>query len=87
MRHSASPPTCPQCGSVVYQTHTCRRSALAPTPAPALVAAPSTFREDVRAARRQARVTQACLDLGLDRLTADARVRDADRAWSEDVGL
>jgi len=87
MQHSAHPPPCPRCGALVYRTHTCRSSGLRPDPAPVLVPAPASFRDDVERARRARRVEALAFELDLDEDVAAGRVLAADRAWSEDVGL
>jgi hypothetical protein len=87
MQHSTHPPACPRCGATVYRTHTCRVSGLRPQAGEVYVPKPVDFDAQVERARRLARVDQVALDFELDAETAAARLRMADAAWSEDVGL
>lgn len=85
MRNTQSVPTCPQCGSRVYRTHTCRKSGLTqfslpenatPTvsaPPLALVPMPEGWREE---ARELVATWPARAQLHL--------VEDVDLDWSDD---
>lgn len=90
MQHSHAAPPCPRCGTPVYRTHTCRVSGLTTRPGRPVVEGvpkPADFDDQVARARRAARAEALAFELDLPLEVAGARVRDADRAWAEDVGL
>jgi len=90
MQHSHHAPPCPRCGTPVYRSHTCRVSGLTTRPGRPVVEGvpkPADFDAQVERARRQARVEALAFELDVDEHVASARLRLADAAWSEDVGL